>query len=977
MADDGGLRLRFDAFELDEDDARLTRDGRPIALAPKAFAVLCTLARQPGQLVTKSALLDAVWGHQHVSESVLKTTVSGLRAALADDAKRPRYIETASRRGYRFIATDLRRAVEATVPSALPDQRVELLTQRLQVPPIIGRQDALARLRAAWSHAVAGRRQIFWVAGEAGVGKTTLIDAFAGELGTVVCARGQCVEQYGAGEPYLPVLEALAALCRADSTLAPMLRAVAPTWLLQMPWLSHEAERETLRRELAGASQDRMLRELGELLERYTIERPLLLVTEDLHWSDHATVHLIDHIARRRSPVRLMWLASFRLAEVVSEDHPLKALRHELRLHRLCQEIVLDPFSEREVADYIDSRFPDAEVSEAFVRRLHGHTDGLPLFVVNVMDDLVSHGVLEHGRGLPDSANAWQVPENLAGVMEKQIARLPADVRSMLEAASVCGMEFRPQTVADALEREPRWVGERCDELVQEQHWIGHLALGALPDGSLDARYTFRHALYRHVFYQRIGALARAQMHRRVALSMERCRAAGVTVTAAELASHYDLGHDPMAALRHYGDAADNALSHFAQVEAVNLTGLALALLPRCPEGPVRLELELALSLKRGVACSQLLGMASSEAREAFERAQAVCDLLPETPSLGWALNGLGLVRYGDGDYRAAHALGERIHVLAERHSDPGLLIAACNLMGMSCAARGEHRQGQQWLEQGIAACEGLSAPLPHDRFFIDPGVAMHGNLGLHLLPTGLFDQARAQVESGLARARRLKHPMAEALAIQCACMLEIRFEQPERVAALAAMLEQLADKHGIVQAQGARRVLGGWALAHLRDPEAGHALILEGHAIMKRLGTIARGTQILCYAAEALMLGGRWSEARAPVDEALQLAHRLGERARIPDLLLLQARIGLGQGRVDEARTSMRASLGAARTQQALGFELAALVALCELDGAAAEDLDALAAACERLTEGFDTGLVTRAQQLLAARNGGAPAAR
>src|SRR5688572_28539846 len=97
------VRVQFDRYELDEADARLRRDGAPVALAPKAFAVLCALARQPGVLVTKAALLDAVWGHQHVSESVLKTTISEVRAALADDAKHPRFIETASRRGYRFI----------------------------------------------------------------------------------------------------------------------------------------------------------------------------------------------------------------------------------------------------------------------------------------------------------------------------------------------------------------------------------------------------------------------------------------------------------------------------------------------------------------------------------------------------------------------------------------------------------------------------------------------------------------------------------------------------------------------------------------------------------------------------------------------------------------------------------------------------------------------------------------------------------
>src|SRR6186997_1517934 len=104
MGQSTAIKLTFDAFDLDEADARLRRDGKPVALPPKAFGVLCTLARQPGTLVTKNALLDTVWGHQHVSESVLKTTISQLRAALADDASNPRYIETASRLGYRFIA---------------------------------------------------------------------------------------------------------------------------------------------------------------------------------------------------------------------------------------------------------------------------------------------------------------------------------------------------------------------------------------------------------------------------------------------------------------------------------------------------------------------------------------------------------------------------------------------------------------------------------------------------------------------------------------------------------------------------------------------------------------------------------------------------------------------------------------------------------------------------------------------------------
>ena len=167
------------------------------------------------------------------------------------------------------------------------------------------------------------------------------------QASAISLARAANASNTTAGEPYLPVLEALAQLCRDDDAVAPLLRAVAPTWLLQLPWLSTADERDALRRDLAGVGPDRMLREMGELLDRYTERRPLLLVTEDLHWSDRATIQLIDYIARRRGSAQLMWLSSFRLAEVVALDHPLNSARHELRLHGLCEEIILDAFSER------------------------------------------------------------------------------------------------------------------------------------------------------------------------------------------------------------------------------------------------------------------------------------------------------------------------------------------------------------------------------------------------------------------------------------------------------------------------------------------------------------------------------------------------------------------------------------------------------------------------------------------------------
>ena len=149
------------------------------------------------------------------------------------------------------------------------------------------------------------------VAGEPGIGKTTLIEHFVAGLGDCTYTSGYCVEHYGSGEPYLPVLEALAQLCRGDDSLPTLLRSGAPTWLLQLPWLLSAGDRQSLQRELVGAGPDRMLREMGELLDRYTEHRPLLLITEDLHWADRTTIQLIDYVARRRSSAHLMWLSSF------------------------------------------------------------------------------------------------------------------------------------------------------------------------------------------------------------------------------------------------------------------------------------------------------------------------------------------------------------------------------------------------------------------------------------------------------------------------------------------------------------------------------------------------------------------------------------------------------------------------------------------------------------------------------------------
>ena len=508
LSNDLPLRVRFDRFELDEAEARITADGEAMALPPKPFALLCALARTPQKLVTTNDLLDRVWGHRFVSESVLKSAISDVRAALQDDSRQPRYIETVSRRGYRFIA-------RLSAPSATPVPALASSVADARAPDstLTGRAHELERLRSSWQQARAGKRQIGWVAGEAGVGKTTLIEALIAEIGEVHCAHGHCVEQHGTGESYLPVLEALTALCRQDAALPALIHAVAPSWLFRLPWLCTPPEREALRAELSGAGEARMLREMGELLDRYTEDRPLLLVTEDLQWSDEATVRLIDYIARRRSSARLMWLASFRLTEVIAADHPFKSVRRELRLHGSAYELVLDAFSEAQVGEYVAQHAPLLAAEESFVRALHDRTDGLPLFVASVIDDLGAHAGTNSDAARIDGA--WPIPDSLAGIVERYVEELRPEQRAALQVASVCGTEFCVSTIAQVLHIGLGSAAEVCADLARSQRWLKDIP--NIRHGSTgEARYAFRHALYREVLFKRMGRIAGDELHRKI-----------------------------------------------------------------------------------------------------------------------------------------------------------------------------------------------------------------------------------------------------------------------------------------------------------------------------------------------------------------------------------------------------------------------------------------------------------------------------
>lgn len=948
------LRLRFEGFELDEANARLLHNGQAVPLAPKPFALLCELVRRQGELCTKQALLDKVWGHQFVSDSVLKTAISDLRTVLGDDPKNPRFIETASRRGYRFVAP------VTTTPAASPYSASAAVTGSPGTPAFVGREAELKRLQQAWDLACNGQRSIVWVVGEPGIGKTTLIERFVASLGEVACARGQCVEFYGAGEPYLPVLEALAELCRIDSTVPDLLRAVAPAWLMQLPWLCTASERDALRRELAGVGPERMLREMGEVLDRIADRRPLLLVTEDLHWSDRATIQLVDYIARRRGRARLMWLASFRLAEVVALEHPLNSVRRELRLHAMCTEVVLDPFSESEVAACIATQSRSLAGDDGFVHALYERTDGVPLFVTSIMHDVMSQ---------PDPdvqaarVEASAVPDNVANIIDHYVARLGVEQRRLMTAAAVCGTEFRLPTVANVIGRDATSVEGTCEELARERIWLAtrHAETGG---GQPGRQYAFSHALFRHVLYERTAPLARAELHGAVGEALERERADGVAVTAAEIAMHFERSRDRLRSLPYYVEAADAALLNLSPAECMALTERALNLLEGEPSRPECAATELTLWALRGVAAFHLLGV-NDETCDAFRKAYALLDRVPEHPMRGLLLHGLGYVHCLRTEFDEALSVAERAVAWPASGDDPMVLLAAYTIQGEVNMLRGRPVAARAWLERGLPLLDAIEETSVRS-FAADPAVALIAMLGLQLLHLGLVDQGRARVLEAHARADRLRQPTARMIALWFAALFELRLENVPRVAALAEEMGALAEEFALAHGRTSCRWFSGWAQARAGAPMEGYRRIREAHESNVRLGMLAGATENLGYAAEALLLTGDWRAAQQQLEEALAIAHRSGEQIFQPQLSLLEAAIARARGDVGAAEAALRRAVAEARVQGAPWLELLALVALCESVHATDPDRAMLATIVEQLPEATETDAVKRARGLL-----------
>ncbi len=562
----------------------------PIALTPKVFDTLLYLVEHRGRVVEKDEILSALWPGRIVEEGNISQTVFTLRKALRAEGEQTQCIETVPGRGYRFIAN----VGVAIHPS--PEQRAGAMSLAVSDGAAsrpgwcVGREAPLDALERALQRAVAGRRQIIFVTGEAGIGKTTLVDLARERMSLrgATILRGGCSEFFGTSEAFLPLIEALEERCRGaeEPSLAQALRAHAPTWLAQMPALLDDKDRATFQREIFGATQERMLREFCDLIEVISETRPWVIVLDDLHWSDPATLDLLSRFARRDRWASVLVIATYRPVDARLSEHPIATVHHDLRIHGLCSELALDPLSPQAVRDYLTVRFGDTKLAEIMGGEVFQRTQGQPLFLVSMIDFWVAEGAIretEAGWRMEAGDAIFQraIPRDLRVMIARQIDRLPADQQYLLEIASAAGAEFSAAMIAGALGHDTLEVERSFDLIARAGHILIAAGAAVWPDGTVSGCYAFQHALYQDVLYQRLAPGLRVQTHRQLADRLEAGYPGKTAEVAPVLALHFVEGHNFAKAVTYFSLAAEGAARRFAIRDALSYLTRALDVVDR------------------------------------------------------------------------------------------------------------------------------------------------------------------------------------------------------------------------------------------------------------------------------------------------------------------------------------------------------------------------------------------------------------
>jgi tetratricopeptide (TPR) repeat protein len=750
----------------------------------------------------------------------------------------------------------------------------------------VGRQHELDRIRTAFASASGGTGVMVTVSGDAGMGKTTIVEDFLSEIETGKpaswIARGRCSERLAKTDAFVSIFECLDELTRGELGVeaGQLMKTTAPAWLSQVA-----PGREDLAGMPAGeASPERMRREFVRFFEALSAIRPVIVFLDDLHWADASTCDLLAYLGSRMKGIRILIVATYRPSELFG-THPFLSVRLALERRGSCQDILLGFLTLGDIECYLNRRFPANRFPREFANVVHERTEGNPLFMRDMLSLLVDKQILvdqeEHWQLNRDAAEIRKViPAGIQSMIRLQMGQFSDVDRSILQCAAVQGVEFDSAVISRALSIDPGEVEDRLQGLERVHRFVHSLVEREFLDRTFSIRYRFVHVFYQNSLYADLAPTRRAAHSLAVAQSLVSLTGGTGRAIAAEVALLFESGRDNERASQYFLRAARYAAGVFAYPEAVILCERGLSALLSLPESRERDSRELELLLTLGVAQMASRGYAAPEVERTYRRSRELCLRLNEKRHLIGVLWGVHTCLVNAGELIPALELSREMRQVADALADPAAIIESLHALGTTLAFMGHLVDAREALARIFSLSPAGQHKFGGSLYVLDICVTSASMLARVLARMGLLDEALERAVTSLDFANHLAHPPSLAYAtFWVGWIRHARGEHSEACSHLEAAMA-LSRTHGLPQILEWGRVVRGSSLTHLGRVAEGISEIRKSLDKQLAMRCLLERPYCLTLLAEALLLVNGYQEALALCDEALEIARQTQGRS-------------------------------------------------------------------------------------------------
>ncbi len=896
-------------------------------------------------------------------------------------------------------------------------------------PVFVARERELGRLAASLETALLGQGRMLFVTGDAGSGKTALIQEFCRRAQEshpdLIVADGKCNAHTGVGDPYLPFIEILNLLtgdieakyaaCSISKEHALRLWNLLPSSAKAIlengrDMINVFTQGASLVSRASGFSSRRtdwptQLKKLVEqksalpadptlqqrnLFEQYTRvlqslarEKPLLLVLEDLQWVDAGSASLLFHIGRQIKGSRILVIGSFRPTEIaVGRDekrHPIEPVLHEFK--RDFGDIELD-LEKAEGGEFVDA-FLDSEpnkLDKKFRQTLFAQTKGQPLFTVELLRAMQEQGMLvkdREDRWVEGRTFNWdKLPSRVDAVIMERVSRLTEKMREALILASVEGQEFTAEVVAGLRKEDVREsIRMLSGELEKRHHLVSAKGIRNLGKQRLSL-YVFQNSLFQKYLYNSLDEVERIHLHEEVGNILEALYGEQADEISVQLARHFQEAGMMPKAVEYLAKAGNKALRLSAYNETITHFSKALDILRSFPPYPERDQHELSFQIALAASLQAIYGYGAPEVSSVYGRMRELCQKMAESPQIMYALYFLANYHWLRAEHGTALEFTEQMMNLARKADDPLSLAVTHTLHGTLSFIMGKLPSALEHLDQMNA----FYNPEEHSHLaFIygqDPGLISLCSTASVLWGLGYPDRAIEQSRKMIETARRVNHPFSLAAALALDSLFHLLRRDAGALEERGKEVAALAEEKGFLFFVGVGVFKIGWVLARQGRVEEGLAKLHQALDLYRATGVRFTLTDLLGSLAEAYGMAGDVEKGLEFMSRALAEVERGGERYYEAELYRLKGELLLKKAERNdraamekEAEACFRQSLDVARRQMAKSFELRTAVSLGRLlkkQGKESEAKKLVEDIYGWFSEGFDTPDLQEAKSLI-----------